>query len=278
MWYKFQQGGVGYGGEAVVRTYLVEARLMAVLLALGLFATTALGAETAPAAGAPEGASSEQGWGDPLAPFNTRMFWFNQKLDDYFLHPVANVYAKVVPEPARQSVGRFFDNVSVLPRFANNLFQLRFKQAGTEVARFGINTTVGVAGLFDPADKWLGLKESPDDFGLTMGHYGVRTGPYLVLPFFGPSNIRDTVGLVADGAMNPMGYLLPWWITLSATAGEDVTEAVNYRSLNPNLFEDADRYSVDLYGAVQDGYLQRRVYKLNEINGGQQDSGQGPPK
>jgi phospholipid-binding lipoprotein MlaA len=214
----------------------------------------------------PEG--SDQVETDPLGPFNTRMFWFNRKLDDYFLHPVASGYAKVVPEPARRSVGRFFDNVGVLPRFANNLFQLRFKQAGTEAARFGINSTLGVAGFFDPAEKLFGLHEHEDDFGLTLGHYGVGSGPYLMLPFFGPSTIRDTVGLVADGSMNPMSYLLPWWITLAASGGEDVAYAVNYRSLNLTLFEDVDRYAIDLYGAVQDGYMQRRAAKLKEIKDG----------
>ncbi len=204
---------------------------------------------------------------DPLAPFNTRMFWFNRKLDDYFVHPIATGYAKVVPEPARRSVGRFIDNVSVIPRFANNLFQLRLKQAGTEVARFGINTTVGLAGLFDPADKWFGLKENPDDFGLTMGRYSVPTGPYLMLPFFGPSTIRDAIGRVADGAMNPMTWLLPWYITYPTTAGEDLADAINYRSLNPDLFEDVDRFSIDVYAAVQDGYTQRRAAAQRAVDG-----------
>ena len=238
--------------------------LMTLALASGILIPPALHAQSPPDVGAnPPGASSDEGAGmaetDPLAPFNTKMFWFNRKLDDYFLHPVATGYAKVVPEAARRCVGRFIDNVSVIPRFANNLFQVRLKQAGTEVARFGINTTIGLAGLFDPADKWFGLKEDPDDFGLTLGRYSVPTGPYLMLPFFGPSTIRDALGRVADGAMNPMSYLLPWYITIPSTAGEDIVDAVNYRSLNPDLFEDVDRFSIDVYGAVQDGYTQRRA-------------------
>src|SRR5208282_4290411 len=233
----------------------VKRFLMTLAFVTSILISPALHAQPQPAPGAnPPEANPDEGAGmaepDPLAAFNTKMFWFNRKLDDYFLHPVATAYAKVVPEPARRSVGRFIDNVRVLPRFANNLFQLRLKQAGTEVARFGINSTVGLAGLFDPAGQWFGLKENHDDFGLTLGRYGVPTGPYLVLPFFGPSTIRDTVGRVADGAMNPMSYLLPWYITTSATAGEDVADAVNYRSLNLNLFEDVDRFSIDIYGAV----------------------------
>ena len=144
---------------------------------------------------------------DPLSGFNEPMFTFNLKLDDWVLRPVASGYSFIAPQPVRESVGRFFDNVRVIPRFANNLFQLKLAEAGGEVARFGINTTLGVAGFFDPADKWFGLEEHPNDFGLTIRYYNIPTGPYVMLPFFGPSTIGDTVGLVADGAMNPMDYL-----------------------------------------------------------------------
>src|ERR1700731_4622485 len=157
---------------------------------------------------------------DPLEPFNSAMFTFNLKVDDYVLHPVASGYAKVLPTGAREAVGRALDNVRVIPRFANNLFQLRIPEAGTEVARFGINTSVGLLGLFDPADKWFGLKEHPDDFGLTLRYYHALTGPYLMLPFFGPSTIGDTVGKVADGAMDPLSYFVPWYISLARGGGE----------------------------------------------------------
>ena len=138
-------------------------------------------------------------------------------------------------------------------------------RAGTEAARFFINSTLGGAGFFDVADPWFGLKEHDNDFGLTLGHYGVHMGPYIVLPLYGPSSIRDTVGRIADGAMNPMSYTLAWYITLPAEAGATALSAINYRSLNMQLFEDADRYAVDLYGAVQDAYIQRR--KKREARG-----------
>jgi phospholipid-binding lipoprotein MlaA len=207
-------------------------------------------------------------YSDPLAPFNEAMFTFNLKLDDWVLRPVASGYSYVAPEPVRESVGRFFDNVNVIPRFANNLFQLRLAQAGGEVARFGINTTLGVAGFFDPADKWFGIKEHHDDFGLTLRYYNVKTGPYVMLPFFGPSTIADTVGLAVDGAMNPLSYFVPFWMALAVGAGQRVGDAVNYRSLHLNQFEEADRYAVDLYGAVQDAYLQTRVHKVKELHEG----------
>lgn len=205
---------------------------------------------------------------DPLEPFNSAMFTFNLKLDDWVLHPVASGYAVVMPQGGREAVGRFFSNVRVIPRFANNALQLRFPQAGTEVARFGINTTLGLLGLFDPADNWFGLKEHPDDFGLTLRYYGVPTGPYLMLPFFGPSTIGDAVGLAVDSAMDPVYWLVPWYVSMAAHGGQDIGEAVNYRSLHLNQFEEADRYAIDLYGAVQDAYRQTRVNRMKELKSG----------
>ena len=206
---------------------------------------------------------------DPLEPFNSAMFTFNLKLDDYVLHPVASGYSKVIPQGGREAIGRALDNVRVIPRVVNNAVQLRLPQAGTEVARFGINTTVGVLGLFDPADKWFGLKEHPDDLGLTFRYYGVPTGPYLMLPFFGPSTIADTVGLIGDGFMDPVSYFVPWWVSLSVNVGQRAIEAVNYRSLHLDQFEQADRYAVDLYGAVQDAYLQTRDNRVKELKSGE---------
>ncbi|MBF6568714.1 MAG: VacJ family lipoprotein [Candidatus Binataceae bacterium] len=218
--------------------------------------------------GPPAGPNNDQPYSDPLEPFNNSMLNFNLHLDHYVVFPIAKAYASAVPQPARESVGNFLNNVGVVPRFANNLFQLHFTRAGTEVARFGINSTLGVAGLFDVADKWFGLKEHPDDFGLTLGHYGVPTGPYLVLPFFGPSSIRDTAGLFADGAMNPLDYFVPWYIYIPTNATQDAVSAINYRSLHLNLFADVDRYAIDMYGAVQDGYLQRRANQLKKVDEG----------
>ena len=206
---------------------------------------------------------------DPLEPFNSAMLTFNLKLDDWVLHPVASGYAKVIPQPGREAVGRFLDNVNFIPRFANNAFQLRFPEAGGEVARFGINTTVGLAGLFDPADKWFGLKEHPDDFGLTIRYYGVPTGAYVMLPFLGPSTIGDTVGMVADGFMFPLYFFVPWYVSFAEGAGQRIIEAVNYRSLHLDQFEEADRYAIDLYGAIQDAYSQTRANRVKELKNGQ---------
>ena len=205
---------------------------------------------------------------DRLEPFNQAMFTFNRKADDWVLHPVAAKWAYVVPLPARAGVNRFFKNVGVIPRFANDLFQLQFKQGGTEVARFGINSTVGVAGLFDPADKWFGLKQEDNDFGLTLAKYGVGEEPYIVLPLLGPSTVRDALGGFADGAMNPMSYVVPG-STLPYEAAARAFAAVNARSESLGTFNDVDRYSIDLYGAVQDAYLQRRKKEENRVRSGE---------
>ena len=246
------------------------------LLAVVSFATPALSQDVAPlsqnpaaqsaAAVQPPPGESQAVTPDPLSGFNEPMFTFNLKLDDWVLRPVAKGYSFIAPEPVREGVGRFFDNVRVIPRFANNLFQLKLAEAGTEVARFGINSTIGLAGFFDPAQELFGLEEHPNDFGLTIRYYNIPTGPYVMLPFFGPSTVGDTIGLVADGAMNPMDYLLPTWITIVVTTGQRAAEAVNYRSLHMNQFEEADRYAVDLYGAVQDAYLQTRDHEVKKLH------------
>ena len=204
---------------------------------------------------------------DPLEPFNQAMLTFNRKADDWVLHPVAAKWAYIMPEPARASVSRFFKNVGVIPRFANDLFQLQFKQGGTEVARFGINTTLGVAGLFDPADEWFGLKQEDNDFGLTLAKYGVGEGPYVVLPLLGPSTVRDALGGFADGAMNPVNYVVSGAPLYEAAA--KAVSTVNTRSQNLETFDDVDRYSIDLYGAVQDAYLQRRRQQENRVRSGE---------
>jgi phospholipid-binding lipoprotein MlaA len=208
-----------------------------------------------------------EGRPDPLEPFNQSMLTFNRKVDDWVLHPVARGYAEIVPEPARASVTRFFQNVGVIPRFANDLFQGQFNQAGIEAARFGVNSTVGVAGFFDPANSWLGLKPQPNDFGLTLAKYGVKAGPYLVLPILGPSTVRDAVGKLADGTMNPVNYVVPGALPYEAAA--EAFAAVNTRSENPSTFDDVDRYSVDLYGAVQDAYFQRRALEEDRVRPGE---------
>ncbi len=265
------------GSTKIEKTGVLWATMLASsLLAVVSFATPALSQDAAPlsqnpaaqsaAATQPPPGENQGVTPDPFSGFNEPMFTFNLKLDDWVLRPVASGYSFIAPQPVREGVGRFFDNARVIPRFANSLFPLKLAEAGTEVARFGINSTIGLAGFFDPADELFGLEEHPNDFGLTIRYYNIPTGPYLMLPFFGPSTIGDTVGMVADGAMNPMSYLLPTWMVVTIAAGQRAVEAVNYRSLHMNQFEEADRYAVDLYGAVQDAYLQTRDHEVKQLH------------
>ncbi|MDH3997630.1 MAG: VacJ family lipoprotein [Desulfuromonadales bacterium] len=134
---------------------------------------------------------------DPLEGFNRRAYTFNYYFDKFLYLPVVNTYEFITPNYVEKRVSSFVDNVYEFNNFTNNLLQLKFKQTGVTLTRFVVNTTVGVAGLWDPATYW-GMERQPEDFGQTLGHYGVGHGPYIVLPIFGPSNLRDTTGLIAD--------------------------------------------------------------------------------
>lgn len=199
---------------------------------------------------------------DPLEPFNRGMFWFNDKLYFYLLKPVARVY-RVVPEPARNSVSRAFSNLGTPVRFLNATLQFKFKEAGTELGRFVVNSTVGVLGLFDPARK-MGLKKQEEDFGQTMGHYGAGHGFYLVLPVFGPSSLRDGFGRVADTFADPISS--PYYLKLKQVeqVGLKAYDQVNGLSLDKETYEGIKRDALDPYLFVRNAYLQHRAAKVEE--------------
>ena len=134
---------------------------------------------------------------DPLEGFNRRAYTFNYYFDKFLFLPIVKTYEFITPDYVEDRVSSFVDNVFEFNNFTNNLLQLKFKQTGITLARFVVNTTVGVAGLWDPATHWS-MPRQAEDFGQTLGHYGVGHGPYLVLPIFAPSNLRDTTGLVTD--------------------------------------------------------------------------------
>ena len=196
---------------------------------------------------------------DPWEPFNRKMFAFNQKLDRYVLKPVAKVWNFVVPDLAQQSLANAFDNIAMPRRFINSLLQLKPEGAGRELARFFLNISMGVGGFFDVATE-LGIPRSDEDFGQTLGHYGVGPGPFLVLPFLPPLTVRDGFGFAADTAMQPLGYVAPF----EASAGMRGGQLVNDRSLNLETFEEFEQVTFDLYSAVRNAYLQRRQRMIQE--------------
>lgn len=137
---------------------------------------------------------------DPWVGFNRSMYKFNYNLDKYFLLPVVSGYEFITPTVVQTGVSNFFNNITEIRNLTNCLFQLKGKQSLTTLGRFVTNSTIGIAGLFDPATS-LGMQRQNEDFGQTLGYWGVGTGNYVVLPLFGPSNVRDTGGIVVDGAI-----------------------------------------------------------------------------
>jgi phospholipid-binding lipoprotein MlaA len=195
---------------------------------------------------------------DPWEPFNEQMFAINLELDHYVLKPMATGWKAVVPDEVQRGLGRMFENVFAPRRFANCLFQLKVDGAGRELARFVLNTTLGVVGIFD-AGKDFGLQPCDEDGGQTLAVWGMDAGPYLVLPFFPPMTVRDGIGIGLDTLLNPINYF-----TAFASVGIRVTDAVNSRSQNLEVFEDVKEGTLDMYSAVRNGYLQRRTRAIQD--------------
>ena len=197
---------------------------------------------------------------DPLIGYNRFMTHVNDKFYFWLLKPVARGFSWIVPQPGRVAIGRCFRNILFPVRLVNNLLQLKFKRAGIETARFGVNTTIGVLGLGDPAKSWLKLDPCEEDFGQTLGHYGVGSGFYLVLPIFGPSNLRDAVGKIPDSFLNPVYWLDSWEIKLGLKA----FEGVNHASLHLGEYESLKKSSIDFYIFMRNAYEQNRNMKIAE--------------
>jgi len=197
---------------------------------------------------------------DPWEPFNEKTFWFNRQADRFVLKPVAKGYNAALPDLIRGGIANMFDNLDVTRRFVNNILQLRFDGAGRELARFTINSTIGIAGFFDVARTALGISQSDRDTGQTLGIYGIGNGPYLVLPFLHPFTIRDFVGFLFDEAMYPLSYFIP----TGAVIGMTVTETISDRAATIDRFEGIEDTVVDLYGSVRNAYFQRRAADLKK--------------
>ncbi len=197
---------------------------------------------------------------DPLYLWNKGMYHFNDKFYFWLLKPLSRGYSAVVPEKGRILVNNFFENITTPIRLVNNLLQLKFKSAGVEVVRFAINSTVGIVGLNDIAKKELDMRIQDEDFGQTLGNYRIGHGFYIVWPFFGPSSVRDTVGLIGDRFLNPISYIDPTEIALGITAYETVNET----SLRIGDYEDLKDAAIDPYISLRDAYIQIRKKKVDE--------------
>jgi len=212
---------------------------------------------------------------DPLEPFNRAMYHFNDKLYFWLLKPVAQGYGKVVPEAARVGVSNFFANLAFPIRFVNCLLQANFDGAAAELGRFMVNTLWGIGGLLDPASsKDIDLSKQDEDFGQTLGAYGIGQGFFINWPLFGPSSPRDTVGLVGDAFLTPSSYLSPWY----AGAGTRAYDRVNDTSLKVGDYESLKEAAIDPYVALRDAYVQYRLKKVNRKGGNIPAEDSGLPK
>ncbi len=190
---------------------------------------------------------------DPLEGFNRAMFSLNDLLDKALFKPLAQGYNLIVPSPVDKGVTNFFNNLEDVTSAINSLLQFKIGHAATDLARVAVNTTVGIGGLFDVATR-LDLQRHEEDFGQTLGTWGVASGPYLVLPLLGPSTGRDAVGVVVDWFTDPLTYLEDDAVRWSLRG----LDLVDTRSDLLNASRVVDQAALDPYAFVRDAYLQRR--------------------
>tara|TARA_B100000035_G_scaffold291653_1_gene279670 strand:- start:680 stop:1423 length:744 start_codon:yes stop_codon:yes gene_type:complete len=195
------------------------------------------------------------------------IFKFNMALDDIVLEPLAKGYNKL-PSPIRTGTSNFTSNIGTLLSIPNNILQGNIKQLGHSVGSFAVNSTVGILGIFNPAEK-MGLKPHEEDVGQTLGSYGIGTGCYFVLPILGPTTARDSLGLVADTFIDPFAHVTLREKKLLGASGNTLdyysikaTDAVNFRADNDANFESLEKNSIDLYSSFKSIYLQDRENKI----------------
>ena len=197
---------------------------------------------------------------DPWEPFNRSVFEFNEGLDKYVLKPVVSGYRFVLPEFIREGVYNFFSNYNDIYTALNNLLQGKPDYAFNDLMRVVVNTTMGLGGLIDLATPG-GLEKHKKDFGQTFGVWGVPSGPYVVLPFFGPSSVRDTFGTVADLETDYLFKYIPDVGLRNSLTGLRVVNARNTYYEAGDLLDGA---AIDKYSFLRDAYIQRRKYQINE--------------
>lgn len=193
---------------------------------------------------------------DPLQPINRTTHEFNSVVDTLLVKPLALSYQKLVPRPVKTGVRNFFGNLNDVRVTFNDLLQLKFGQAAQDLGRFAINSTLGVGGLMDVADPAFGLEKNRQDFGMTLAHYGVESGPYVVLPLLGPSTVRDAFGLTVDTvfhASQQIGHVA----TRNSLRG---AEAVDFRE---SVLSFDDLIIGDEYLFIRGAYLQQREFAID---------------
>lgn len=201
--------------------------------------------------------AEEEQTNDSFEGLNRKAFVFNETLDNALLKPVAKTYAAVIPDPLERGILNVFSNLNEVTNILNDLLQAKFAHAGHDSGRFLINTTIGVGGLFDVAQR-AGLEKSEgEDFGQTLATWGVSEGPYLMLPFVGPSTLRDAPSKIIDSFANPVAYM-------DHVSTRNSVRALDLLAMRADLLALDDVISGDRYLFVRDVYLQRREYLVSD--------------
>jgi phospholipid-binding lipoprotein MlaA len=216
-----------------------------------IFATTLSACVTLP----PNSQRSPQ---DPWESWNRGVYKFNDVLDRSVAKPVARAYVKVVPQPIRTGVTNFFANLETPTVMVNDALQGKFLAAANDLGRFALNTTVGLAGIFDPATS-AGLDHNHEDFGQTLGKWGVHPGPFIELPVLGPSDLRDGSGRLVDTYTNPRQYIKNTWVKYGLYLPDLMDRRAALLPLDETL-----KHTYDPYAFVRDAYLQRRAYLVSD--------------
>lgn len=199
---------------------------------------------------------------DPLEPFNRKVYSFNDSVDKAVVKPAAKGYVAVVPQLARRGVTNFFSNLGMITTTLNDLFQLKGTKVPVDFARFTTNLVFGLGGLIDVATE-LKIENRSEDFGQTLGYWGVGSGPYLILPFFGPSDTRDAPGLAVDFLTSPTFY---WSPEPQVRWGTFLLDVVDTRANLLGAEKFFNTAAIDPYTFLRDSYLQRREYLIYDGN------------
>jgi len=205
---------------------------------------------------------------DPFESYNRIMSSFNDTVYTYVFNPISKTYAAFIPKVARKSVSNFFKNILYPVRLANNLLQGKFKNSYEETQRFLINTTMGIFGIFDVAKEKFNINPHNEDFGQTLGYWGVSSGPHIVLPLLGPSNLRDIFSMPADFYLDPtmQNGNLPYKIPHNYIEGSLLftVNYVNKNSLNLGVYDTLKKDSLDFYTFTRDFYEEKRKNDIKE--------------
>jgi phospholipid-binding lipoprotein MlaA len=205
--------------------------------------------------------------GDPWQGWNRGAQSFNDSLDKAILKPLAKGYQKITPKPVDDGITNFFSNINDIGVTFNDLMQFKLLQGGKDLSRFLVNTTAGVVGIFDVAKK-IDLPKHNEDFGQTLGYWGVPSGNYLVLPFFGSSSPRETLGLIGDALLNPLTYVsfAGGAAASAATSGARVIDITDTRADVLSSEKILDEAATDRYDFIKNAYQQRRQYLVKDGN------------